>query len=77
MKHPNKALEAIEILVSGDFGLDMEWLLHDKRKKVDPKLKQAAEIITKIYCIAHAETNHHCQHSDWEQIKYDILKENL
>jgi hypothetical protein len=74
MKNTYKALEAIEVLVGGDFGMDMEWLLYDKReKKIDPRLIQSAEIISKIYQIVHSETIHSCQHPDWENIKYDIL----
>ncbi len=76
MKNPHKALEAIETLVGGDFGMDMEWLLNDT-KKVDKRLKQAAEVITKIYMIAHAETLHACSHPDWEDIKFKILKDSL
>lgn len=76
MQNPHRALEAIERLVGSDFGMDMEWLLVDvknKKEKIDPRLKQAAEIIGQIYMISHAEGK--CLHKDWEQIKYDILKQ--
>lgn len=72
MKDPNKALQAIEALTGGDFGMDMEYLLHD-HGAIDSRLITAAEIITKIYCIAHAETEHACSHRDWEKIKDEIL----
>lgn len=76
MRNPYKALEAIERLVGGDFGLDMECLLNDKRKKkLDPRLKEAAEIINNIYCIAHAEVSEGCKHDGWEDIKDKILAE--
>ena len=77
MKNPHKALEAIEILVGDDFGLEMECLLNKTKKEkktIDPRLLKAAEIIGKIYCIAHSETSHQCRHEDWENIKYDIIK---
>ena len=78
MKNPHKALEAIEMLVGGDFGMDMDFLLYDDREKnLDPRLKKAAEVITKIYCIAHSETVHSCSHEEWEKIKYDVIKENV
>jgi hypothetical protein len=74
MKNCYKALEAIEVLVGGDFGLEMEWLLYDQREKdIDPRLKQAAKIITDIYMIAHADTIHPCKHQEWENKKYKIL----
>lgn len=73
MKNPHRALEAIEVLVGNDFGMDMEWLLHDKRKKkIDPRLLEAAEVITQIYRIAHAEGS--CYHEDWAKEKYKILE---
>jgi hypothetical protein len=73
MKNYFKALQAIEVLVGNDFGMDMEWLLYDKREKnVDPRLKFAAKIITQIYRIAHADTST-CKHTDWENEKYEIL----
>lgn len=75
MKNKLKALEAIEILVGEDFGFEMENILYNKDKNIDPILKQAAKIITDIYCIAHSETKHHCQHPEWEKIKYKILAE--
>lgn len=73
--NPYKALEAIEVLVGGDFGLDMESILYEKRKKIDPKLKEAARLIGKIYQIAHSEGK--CRHEDWERLKYEVLKESL
>lgn len=73
MKNPHKALEAIEILVGGDFGLDVEWWATDKRIKKKDKMKiQMAKLITEIYKIAHAEGR--CEHKDWQQIKYEVLK---
>jgi len=75
MKNPHKALQAIERLVGGDFGFDMECYLFDKRiKKKNKRLVEAAKIITEIYCIAHSE-NANCGHENWEQKKYDILKQ--
>jgi hypothetical protein len=74
MKNPHRALEAINIITGGDFGLDVEWWLTDKRIKHKDKMKMAmAELITKIYMIAHAEGKCNA-HNNWEQIKYDILK---
>mgnify|MGYP001560779773 CR=1 FL=1 len=73
MKNPHRALDAIERLVGGDFGMDMEWLLH-KKEKVDPRLKTAAKIITDIYIIAHAEGQCGGGHPSWEDKKYKILK---
>jgi pterin-4a-carbinolamine dehydratase len=72
MKNSHKALQAIEVLGGGDFGLDMESLLH-KKEKVDPRLKTAAQMITDIYMMAHAEVSG-CHHPDWENKKYEILK---
>lgn len=71
MRNPLDALRAIERLVGGDFGSDMEWLLIGK-EKVDTRLKQAAEIIGKIYLIAHSEVST-CEHPDWEKVKYEVL----
>lgn len=80
MKNSYKALEAIEILVGSDFGLDMEWFLHhstkkESEKKIREQLNEAAKIITRIYQIAHAETTHGCRHEDWEAIKYQIIRD--
>ena len=77
MKNPIKALEAIERLVGDDFGLDMEWLLteHSPKRKIDPRLQQAAKIIVDIYLIAHAEICYPCIHEKWENRKYEILKQ--
>ena len=74
MTSPLKALEAIEFLVSGDFGEEMELLLYDKKNNVDPILRQAAQIISDIYLIAHAETKHTCKHPDWKTKKSEVLK---
>ena len=75
MKNQYKALQAIERLVGGSFGLDMEWLLVEKQrgKEIDEKLLKAAEVITDIYMISHAE-NSPCNHTDWQEKKYKILK---
>ena len=75
MKNPHEALRAIEVLVRGDFGLDMEFIASDigKGNKVSPKLRQAAQMITDIYMIAHAENG--CKHPDWENKKYEILRD--
>jgi hypothetical protein len=75
MKNPHKALEAIERLVGGDFGLDMEWYIHDDRvKRKNKRLLEAAKIITEIYLIAHAEG--HCGgHTNWQDRKYEILQQ--
>ena len=77
MRNPHKALEAIERLVGGDFGLDMEMVLYDKnaRKNVISRLKAAARVITDIYIIAHAENSKGCKHENWEEKKYKILAE--
>lgn len=73
MKNPYKALQAIEVLVSSDFGFDMGALRYQKNE-VGPTLLEAARVITKIYQIAHSEkTSGSCKHLDWEEIKYDIL----
>ncbi len=79
MKHPNRAIEAIEILVGSDFGMDMELLLQDKKKpkNIISNLRKAAQMITTIYCITHAENSNSCNHPDWEKIKYEIIKDNL
>ena len=74
MKEPFKALQAIHRLVGGSFGMDMEYLLYKPPKKLDPKLKTAARIITDIYCIAHAEISR-CGHPEWEKIKDEIMKQ--
>ena len=76
MKNPHRALEAIERLVGGDFGMDMEWLLAEqeegKVKDTDPRLLTAAKIIGDIYIIAHAEGN--CTgHPSWEEKKDEVL----
>lgn len=76
MKNPYRALEAIHRLVGGKFGMDLEWWLSDERiKKKDKRLVIAAEIITKIYLIAHSEVSR-CNHKDWEDVKYKILKQS-
>ncbi len=79
MKNSHKALEAIERLVGGDFGLDMEWYSTStpKNRNKDPKwlqenLLEAAQLITKIYMIAHAEGN--CNHPEWEKEKFKVLE---
>ena len=75
MKNSKDACRAIERLVGGSFGMDMEWILFDKREKdLDPRLKSAARIITDIYMITHAE-NGKCNHESWENLKYEILKQ--
>ena len=76
MKNPHKALEAIERLVGGGFGMDMEMLIYEAEKgkrKVEPQLLEAAKIITEIYCIAHAEGTCGGGHTIWQQKKFDIL----
>jgi len=76
MRNPHEALRAIEVLVGGDFGLDMEMIatpIKKGGKKIDHRLKQAAELITTIYMIAHAENG--CKHPDWENKKYEILRD--
>lgn len=75
MKNPHKALEAIERLVGGDFGMDMEWYLIDDRiKRKNKRLVEAAKLIGLIYMIAHAEG--HCKgHPSWDEKKYEILKQ--
>lgn len=70
------ALQAIERLVGGDLGMEMEFLLTDERldkTKIDPRLLDAAKIITEVYCIAHSEVAA-CSHEDWEQKKFTIMK---
>jgi len=75
MKNPYKALEAIEILVGDDWGLDMEMVITEKSPTNSvSRLREAGRIVSKIYQIAHAEGNHGCRHEDWENIKYDIIK---
>lgn len=77
MRNPHKALEAIERLVGGSFGMDMECFLAGMSKIPDKELRKnlkwAAEIITKIYCISHAENSRGCSHPNWEKIKFEIL----
>jgi len=76
MKNPHRALEAIEVLVGSDFGMDMESLTMEKNpKNVISRLREAGRIITEIYCISHAENSHSCSHLDWEDKKYKILKD--
>jgi hypothetical protein len=69
-----KALKAIERLTGGDFASDLEWNLADG-SITDPNLKQAAEIIGKIYMISHAESPKCTGHEDWKKIKDQILKQ--
>lgn len=87
MKHPHKALEAIEILVGGDFGMYMECILYEPKKpfkkytikdvaELKKKLDYAAKVITQIYRIAHADVTHGCRHELWETEKYKIIREN-
>lgn len=78
MRNPHKALEAIERLVGGDFGMEMEWYAHFHAKDRDihwlkTNLRIASRLISEIYCISHAENSKGCKHEDWEKIKYDIL----
>ena len=68
MRNAHKALQAIELLASGDFGLDAE-LYKGKNKE----LKEAYKRIIEIYTIAHCEVSP-CKHPDWEKRKYNILK---
>ena len=76
MKNPHKALEAIEVLVGGDFGMDMEFIATGQKvRRPISTLRKAAKMITDIYMIAHAENNHACSHSNWEEIKYKIIKD--
>ena len=75
-QNPHRALEAIERLVGGDFGLDVEWWLTDPKKSKQDKMKvEMAKLITQIYMIAHAEGK--CRHKDWELKKYEILKQDF
>jgi hypothetical protein len=82
MKNIYKTLEAIEVLVSDDFALDMECFAHNignqKFSKLDlyKMLKEAAKRITEIYVVAHAENTKGCNHEDWEQKKYEIISKN-
>lgn len=78
-KNAFKAIEAIERLVGGDFGVDMEMYVATKPKlnktQLKKQLRQAAKIITDIYIIAHSEGA--CPgHPEWQQKKYDILKQS-
>lgn len=78
MKNPLKALEAVERLVGGGLGMELEWYLYKpeviKRKEdLHRMLKLASKVITEIYCIVHAENSHTCRHEAWEKIKYEIL----
>ena len=75
MKNAEKALEAIEILVGGDFGNDLELFTHKMKDIANPKntLRQAGLIFSQIYRIAHAETKHNCSHESWEEEKFAIL----
>ena len=80
MRNPHKAIEAIELLVGSDFGLDMEWVscpdLEKNPKRAVSRLRKAGEMITLIYQIVHSENNRGCRHTDWEDIKYDIIEKN-
>lgn len=50
MKNPYKALEAIERLVGGNLGMDVECMLMEKKfRGINKKM---AEIIGKIYVIS-------------------------
>jgi hypothetical protein len=76
MKNAFKAIEAIEKLVGGDFGMDMEFYLYDRPKldktQLKKRLRQAARLITDIYVIAHAEST--CTgHPSWQKKKYEVL----
>ncbi len=81
MRNVYKTLEAIEYLVSDDFGMEMEFIDNEKKfpKELDKErlrlLKEAARRITTIYQIAHAENSKGCKHPDWEEIKYKVIKE--
>jgi hypothetical protein len=82
MKNPFKAVEAIERLTGGSFGMIIEelaakdekgkWVV--KRPTRERKtLREMAALITDIYMISHAEGN--CKgHPSWEGKKYEILK---
>lgn len=77
MRNKNKALEAINILVSSDLGFDADLIYHEMLK-LTPKMKDRyildfSKLITDIYKIAHAEIAS-CRHEDWEKIKYEIIK---
>ena len=73
MRNPHKALQAIERLVGGNLGMDVEWRLADKKfRGINKKM---AEVIVDIYIISHAEGQ--CTgHPSWENKKYDILKQD-
>lgn len=79
-KNPYKALEAIEVLVGSDFGLDMEMYLVRPEKldktQLKKRLRQAAKVITDIYIISHAEGSCTGGHDKWQEKKYEILKTN-
>lgn len=63
--HKQKALEAIEKLVSDDFCADMEVQLMENKLKTEEE-EAMAEKIGEIYRIAHAHSGH-CgnPHFDW------------
>jgi hypothetical protein len=76
-KNGYKALEAIEILVGEDFGLDMEYATLEKNpRKLVSRLREAGKVITQIYQIVHAENSHACSHPSWERLKDQIIAKN-
>jgi hypothetical protein len=82
MKNPHKALEAIEYLVGGDFGIEMECYTYEmfetgkkwNKTQLKKNLRDAAKLITTIYQISHAEIST-CNHTDWQKIKNNLLVE--
>jgi hypothetical protein len=75
MKNIYKSLEAIERIVGSDLGMEAEWWLNDPKKNHRDKLKvNMAKALGKIYMIVHSENSRGCRHTDWEEIKYQILK---
>lgn len=79
MKHPHKALQAIERVAGDSFCEDLEYMLYVKSSKKSPKelkklLKEAAKKLILIYEMAHCEVSF-CPHSTWEDEKYKILNQ--
>lgn len=76
MRDPLKSLEAIHTPVGGDFGMDMDMLVYQHPEGTDPRLLEAAKLISQIYKIVHSEVAT-CTHRDWEEIKDEILMKEV
>jgi hypothetical protein len=73
---PASVIAAIESIVGDDFCADLECGIEfatdeEKLSPLWPQLKQAADKIGRVYCIAHGwNPNHTCylRHEDWRNM---------